>query len=176
MKNLIFILCLLATDFVGFSQQKTEKQYRIRPSEVPAAARKLMDEHFGSNSIKWYREEDEGDISIEAKTSRKGKQFSLDFNREGEIRDVEILSSISALPFALRNKINAYLEEKFIRYKILKVQEHWNTDQAPIGQILNEDYRLKSPRAHYEVEVRGRGQKGILLYKILFGPNGTVIK
>ena len=76
-----------------FSQDKYEKEYRIKYEEVPKSALNFINSINFSNKIKWYKEESLKSYTYEAKTIHKDIKFSVEF----DIDDVISITSADDL-------------------------------------------------------------------------------
>ena len=104
--NLIHLLSLLFfVSTSAFSQEKYEKEYRIKTAKVPQAALEFIHSAGFAKKVKWYREEGLTSNSIEAKTKHHKTKYSIEFNTAGEIEDVEYIIQWEDMPALTRINI-----------------------------------------------------------------------
>ena len=121
--NLIHLLTLLFfTSTSAFSQEKYEKEYRIKIAKVPQAALEFIHSAEFSKKVKWYREEGLTSNSIEAKTKHHKTKYSVEFNTAGEIEDVEYIIQWQDIPALTRAKIERLLDSIYQKKRLVKIQ------------------------------------------------------
>ncbi|MDQ4139839.1 MAG: hypothetical protein M3142_04880, partial [Bacteroidota bacterium] len=122
LKILFFINVILLITNQTFGQTKYEKEYRLKPQEVPVEARKFVDALRFSGKVKWYFEENLKGNSIEAKVTNNQKRYSLEFDTLGNLQDVEVQIDWLEIPEVTRNNISGSLDSEYSDYKINKIQ------------------------------------------------------
>jgi len=174
MKILLMILTLLFSVSAGYSQEKFEREYRIKESEVPQDALRFIERSFPDKKIKWYGEENLNGQSIEAKVKKDGNLFSVKFDTLGTIQDVEMLVKFRQLNEPVKQKIENELGAAFSKYKIQKVQIQWKgKDDALESLISNRKFDGKYV-TNYELIVRGREGRHTEYYEFLFDRDGKL--
>jgi hypothetical protein len=99
---LLKILLLLATS--AFGQVKYEKEFRLKPGQVPVKARQFIDSINLQQKVKWYYEQNLKGNSIEAKFRMNHKRYSIEFDTLGNLQDVEVQIGWEQMPAAYRFK------------------------------------------------------------------------
>ena len=172
-KLLLVLLCL--GQFV-ISQTKNEKEERIKPSNFPLAAQQVVTSlPSDCKRLKFYKETDGQKESFEAKFKYKGKRYSLEFSKEGNIEDLEVLTKIKSIEATISSKIIEHFESTYTKHKLIKIQEQYvyNTATDPIqfvNRVLNEksdiapnfeiiaEVKLNKQRELRELTFNGTGQ------------------
>lgn len=153
-------------------QAKFEKEYRIKLKEVPPLALQAIDSLNFDRKIKWFKEEGLQTNSIEAKTKFEGKRYSVEFNLDGALEDIEIEVSWSELPMHIQSQIDDYLNTSFEKHIISKIQLQY------IGAIHAMKNLLKSENAQvkYELIVLSKDNKSYNNYEFLFDEKGMFLE
>ncbi|MBE0653074.1 MAG: hypothetical protein IH594_04725 [Bacteroidales bacterium] len=163
------------------SQEKFEREYRIDYQNVPHKAALFARKCFDDSRIKWYAEESQQGKTIEAKTRGRLPRYSIEFDVDGTLLDVEKTVKFDDLELEVRNNINLSLEEKFRSYKVKKVQIQWIGSNETLIELISTG-RSESPyNQNYELIVVAKilGEKypkGTQLYEILLGSDGRIQK
>ena len=145
------ILCVHAT----FAQQKFEKEYQLKTSEVPLRTRQFVDSLDFDHRVKWYMEISQSGTSVEAKGRRDGKRYSVEFDTTGKIQDVEIEIPYGAIPNEVQNTMTQQLRGEFDTYRILKMQQQLTGSRNELLTYLTKPRGTSAPTIRYEATVKG---------------------
>lgn len=104
------------------AQQKSEREYRIKVDEVPVNAQEYIQNNSFPKKIKWYRELGINTSSYEAKTKINNHKFSIEFNNDGVLEDIEITIKWSDVPAALKAQITTVIKSKSDKHRIKKIE------------------------------------------------------
>jgi hypothetical protein len=96
-KRKFLLLFIWTISCAVFSQEKFEKEYRVKPSEVPEKSFKLIKSWRFKKKVKWYAEESNDGKTFEAKTVHLNHVYSIEFNENGTLLDLEKKVSFSEL-------------------------------------------------------------------------------
>lgn len=172
---LLIFLCLSFSSSL-WSQSKYEREYRIKPEQVPVNAKDFVARLDFNKKIRWYIEESLTDTTIEAKTRFKTKRYSVEFNSDGSLQDVEIEIEMDEIDPQIKSIITKYLNDHFSSYKLKKIQlQHTGKDEELLLQ-LRDGIPQKSVILNYELMVKGTNEEGIQLYELLFSSAGIMKK
>lgn len=175
-KNLApIVLALLLTTTI-FGQTKNEREYRIKKKQFPEKALKEMETELPEASrTKYYIEIDNDAISYEAKLKLNGKLYSVEFNANGDLEDIEILIEKNEVPQETLRSIESYFDSYFKKHRIIKIQRQY------LARIFkNETFRFAdqdkiTDDVRYEIVVAGRKEEGFEHYEMRFAANGAFI-
>lgn len=181
MKNNILKLIIAACLFcfqLGHSQYKYEREYRILKSQFPVSAIANIEKNVADfKRIKFYKETDSTKISYEAKLKKAKLWYSIEFNEEGTLEDIEILIKPTDVPNDTYTKIISYLNDNFTKYKIKRLQQQYPSNNDNVDEIFKNAFQnLILPTNNYEIVVVGKKDKGYLDYEILFDADGNFKK
>ena len=157
------------------AQQKYEREYSIKSSAAPVQALEFVNTVFKGAKIHWYGEESLKGTTIEAKLKSSGKRYSIEFDKSGEIQDVEILSSFKAIPSKTRTVMNENLDKEFKKFKVDKTQIQWTASESVLKKALLSETIPASVRIRYEVIVKATKSKLSNYYEVLFEDNGNIV-
>ncbi|RRQ50340.1 hypothetical protein DZC72_07250 [Maribacter algicola] len=174
----VLIFLLLIGCFVN-AQNKYEREFRIRKSQFPPAAIGLIKDRLeDSKRIKYYKETDSTKISYEAKFKKDRLWYSIEFDKEGTLEDVEILIKEVDIPSEPMQEIRKYLDKSFRKYRIKRIQQQYPVSKKETKEktISNAFQNLILPGINYEFVVAGKKDKEYFDYELLFGSDGSFKK
>ena len=160
-----------------FAQEKSEVERKVKASQVPQKAVSWMEKTFGKkNGISWYEELSSGKLSYEAKFKWNRRWHSVEFDRSGNIEDIEIRISNKELPDAFRLAFRSYLDSAYTKFKVMKIQEQWSGEpQALAEAVKNGD--LSGITIRYEIEFYGKNNdRKDELWEGLFDRDGNLVR
>ena len=169
-------LALLLNSGTTYAQQKIEREYAIKPAQVPKSALQYVDQIFETRRTKWYAEESQKGRSIEAKVKQDGTIYSIEFDEAGQLQDIETLISFKSLPEALRQAIEKTLEADFSRIKINKVQRQWTGPANTLQLLLAKKEPPEKYITRYELVIRGTKDRSTSDYEVLVDDQGKLIR
>lgn len=168
---LVLLLCPTMTS----AQQKIEREYAIKATQVPKPALQFVGKVFETQRIRWYAEESQKGRSIEAKVKADGTIYSIEFDQEGKLQDIEVLVKFQSLSEDLRKAIKKTLEAEFTRTKILKVQKQWTGPASTLQLLVGKKEPLEKYTTKYELVIRGTKDKSTSDYEVLVDEQGKLI-
>ena len=168
---LILLLCPKLT----YAQQKIEREYAIKATQVPEPALQYVGQMFEKQRIRWYAEESQKGRSIEAKVKADGTIYSIEFDQEGKLQDIEVLVKFQSLSEDLREAVEETLEAEFTRIKILKVQKQWTGPASTLQLLVSKKKPLEKYTTKYELVIRGTKDKSTSDYEVLVDEQGKLI-
>ena len=171
--TILTIACLYGQGIQA--QYKVEREFRILKSQFPPNALALIDEHVeGARRLKFYKELDSTRISFEAKFKKDRLWYSVEFDADGTLEDIEILIKPADIPNESYSNIEAYLSENFLRYRIKRLQQQYpHTTDTVENTFKNAFQNLLLPTLNYEVVIAGKREDGYMDYEILFDADGN---
>ncbi|OEK02905.1 hypothetical protein BFP97_15840 [Roseivirga sp. 4D4] len=155
---------------------KVEQEFRVFADDVPKDAIEWLEEAFGSlKRVKWYFEESKDDETYEAKFKLKGKRYSVEFDEDGDIEDVEVVKPWRKLNEGLKVKLEKSLKA-YKKFKLRKIQEQWTAEKSDdlIKAIKTND--LSAITVRYEIEFRAEIENVLGYWEGLFKDSGELIK
>jgi len=156
-KNLIiFIICHFS--FCCYAQ-KIEKEKSINRGKFPEKAIEYLNQEYSEmNRVKYYLEKTQDAIFYESKFECKGDFFSVKFNDDGSLYDIEKLITEEEISESAQQKIKSRFDDDFIRWKIKKIQQ-----------------RNYQGSLEYEIVVEGKKSKQIKTYEFHFSKSGNFL-
>lgn len=171
---LVFIFLALQN---SYSQEKFEKEYRIKATEVPEKANTILKNWNFPKKIKWYAEESNIGKTFEAKTCFNKHKYSVEFSENGAILDVEKTVKFKELSIEAQQTIKKALNTSFIKYRIKKIQIQYSGSESA---IYKEIFQLKTasekPLIKYEVIVKGKKDPKKQNFEVLINKEGEIEK
>ncbi len=178
-KCFLLLIMALFQYSTGLSQVKVEREHRIKKNQFPEAAHDFIKEKLkDAKKIRFYKETDTTKISYEAKFKKDKLHYSVEFDESGKLEDIEILITEVDVPEDSWSNIAKFLEEKFDKHKIRKIQQQYpiTSDEKAETTLKNAFQNLLIPSLNYEIMVRGKIQDNHADFEILFGAEGDFIK
>ena len=169
-----FFFLLLFFGSTAIAQVKYEKEERIQKEALPTAVSKLlplMETH--AKRMRYYQEFDGQSISYEVKFKKHGTHFSVEFNQEGVLEDVEVLMSKSALPTAVLETVKTHFQS----VKFTRIQKQFvHRNEGSQAQTIQAVFENQLAPTAYELEVSGKTQNGYRQFELLIDPAGKLLK
>ncbi len=156
------------------STQKIEREEKITANLFPDQALKYV-EIIGNSrkKVKFYRETDGDKISYEAKLKFQGRKYSIEFNAQGVLEDVEISIQRRKVNKASFAQIEKYLDTVASKYRIEKVQEQYVGLNKTATQIKEKIAQKNID--NYELIVAFKNDRKIFRREYLFDIAGNFI-
>lgn len=167
-----FVIAFVAT---GFGQGKFEREYRIKPEEVPEPALSFVMSAPIDGKIKWYFEENLRQNSVEAKFTHLKKQYSVEFDTLGQLQDIEMQAELNELPKKIETSITTYLSSAYDKYLVQKMQIQYRGEISSFAGYLDGKTHFNKYTLNYELVVKGRIDRNWNLYEVVFDENGSWI-
>ncbi len=172
----IFTCLLLTLLSVSLTAQvKFEREYRIKPVDVPKTAVSFVDSAFRDIPVRWYMETSSEGKSIEAKLMRNRTLYSIEFDESGNLEDVEFEISAGDLPEKTLDAIRKWLGNRFSTFRLMKIQQQWTGSRHEIYGILTGKMDPDQYPARYEIVVRGKISGKTVWYEYLFSDSGEML-
>lgn len=172
----VFILLILVFHCSVFAQ-KDEYERRIDKKDVPVCALNWVEkiEHI-IKKPKWYEETTSGEKSFEIKFTSDGQFFSVEFDTIGNVEDVEIRIKEKDVESDISDKIDKDLKEKFVRYKIVKIQIQYTSEANDIDLMncfIGEN--TEGLTRKYEIEFEAKSTSKWQMYEGTFSHGGHLL-
>lgn len=157
------------------AQKKYEREYSIKENSVPEKAVEFVRSVFKKEKIHWYGEESLKETTIEAKLKSGGKHYSIEFDKSGEIQDIELLSKFSRIDAETRNIINEKLDKEFTKYKVVKTQIQYKGGKNDLKKAIQSDKVPDAVDIHYELVLNAVKKKVMNYFEVLCDHKGSVV-
>lgn len=176
MKLIRTILSLLVfwISFSAFSQDKTEREVKIKSSQVPIFAKEWLSDAFENlRKPKWYLEYSQKGKAFEAKFSRNGHLYSVEFDSLGKLEDVEIEILYSEIPTETWTKIRNYFSDEFKEISVQKIQRQLIGSESDLKDFFHEN-ESERITVQYEIVFQGKNDSW-QVWEGLFDEKGSLI-
>ncbi|WP_340199696.1 hypothetical protein [Ascidiimonas sp. W6] len=160
------------------AQKKYEKESRISKKEFPTDAENLLQKYLhDAKRIRFYKETDSSKTSYEAKFKKHGKKYSVEFDINGILEDIEVEMNFNELPDKVQETISSYLKQNTKKYTIKKLQKQYyykkDTDLIYLTEIAfnngNSDF------INYEIVIWRFQEKESGMAELTFNKNGEFL-
>lgn len=178
MKYSTLFFLLLLIPFLAVSQNKYEREIRIEEAKFPAEALNLASPYLeDAKRVRFYRETDSIKVSYEAKFKKGKLLYSVEFDKTGQLEDVEFIIKKNDVPEESWNAMEGWLGNAFKKVKIKKIQQQYPLLDSQPDQLMREAFQnLILPYIRYELVFSAQNGKGFQLYEGLFDANGKMLK
>ncbi|AGC76376.1 hypothetical protein LX97_01040 [Nonlabens dokdonensis] len=159
---------------IAQSTQKIEREEKISKALFPKNAITFVETIGNSRKkVNFYRETDGDKISYEAKLKYQNRKYSIEFDANGTLEDVEIDVRKRKINKASFAQIEQYLDTIARKYRIEKVQEQYVGKNKTAPQIA--DKIAQKSVDNYEIIVAFKNNRKIYRREYLFDKNGNFI-
>lgn len=176
MKKHLFLIFFLFQVSFSYSQEKLEREYRIKEAEVPALALQYVKSNFEGVRMKWYGEENLDGKAIEAKGKRDGKLYSVKFSTDGKLQDIEMVVRFNTIPENVKNAIEKNLEKRFSKFRIQKTQIQWVGEAEVLAELIKGTKISGSYVTNYEITLQGTIDRRTDYYEVLANYTGDLVR
>ncbi len=177
-KSWIYCCLLTLPPILGLSQNlKQEVEKRIKAEEMPAIALEILATHLSQASkIRYYKETDIGHQSFECKFILDRLWYSVEFDENGAIEDVEIKMDFEQIPQAALDKIR-YSLSAYDRYRIRRTQRQYTLAFLSSDDLLTMVIKgADELELRYEIVLSVKKDGSWTTYEMLFDQSGLLIE
>jgi hypothetical protein len=164
---------------MGFAQHKYERESRIKVEECPNNSYEMIQEYLeDAKRVRFYQETDSIKKSFEAKFKKGRLHYSVEFNQNGVLEDVEFQIKERDIPNDTWESILHYLDENHTKYRIKKMQQQYPVveDQSMEQTLHNAFQNLILSEVNYELVFAAKENKAYQEYEALFDSEGKLIR
>jgi hypothetical protein len=172
----VFLGMLLAlAPGVVTAQYKFEKETHIEREQAPLPAVAFIDSCF-IKKAKWFREESQSGMSIEAKAKLGGYLYSIEFDTLGKIQDVEKKVPFEELDMTVKQTIQSELQKHFRKYSIKKTQIQWEATNPTLQVLMKTGLSTEEYNQQFEIIIKGKQTGPKKYYEVLFDRSGKLLE
>lgn len=171
---LIALICIFFTTAI-FGQNKSERESKISVTEFPILARQTLSvTPDNAKRIKYYQETDGDKFSFECKFKFENFWYSVEFDQEGKLEDIEVKVRKHQIEKLVRNAINEHLDTFSDKYDIIKIQEQYiyNSSLSDLEFYKSIISNRNSIASNYEIIVAIKKDKQWTLKEMTYDING----
>ena len=171
--NCLLILILLYGTTL-FSQIKQERESRISKTEFPSTAMELLQPYIpNAKRLRFYKEQDGKKFSYEAKFKKDRLYYSVEFNENGTLEDVEFIIKETDIPEEAFTNLQSYLRATYKKHRIKKIQQQYVFKGGTQEALLKTAFQnLLNANITYELIVGTKDKNGFSEYEITFNAQG----
>ncbi|MEN8789691.1 MAG: hypothetical protein ABF295_09270 [Flavobacteriaceae bacterium] len=175
----LVLALLLPLVLVSYSQDKYEREHRIKKNQFPTVARNFIDKNIKDyRKIKYYRETDSAEIRYTARFKVDRLRYGVSFNQQGNVHGIEIQIKEVDIPDESLSQILQFLDSTFNNYRMRRIQQLYPVKQGePVAIILKNAFQnLLIPSLQYKMTIAGKRSKGFKDYEVFFDAEGQFLK
>jgi hypothetical protein len=178
----LFFSTLLLTSFPLVSAQdiKDENEKSINREDMPTSSLAMINRFWNKEKkVDFYRQNNGEMISYEAKLEWNGHQYSIEFDSEGSLINVEQLIDFKDIPVASQNTITEELSKQYTRFRFTRIQRQYSAEEADdrdeiLEDVIDEDYEDLIIRFEIVVDAQNKAVMGS--FEWLFDEQGNMIQ
>jgi len=173
LRYLAIILFLYSGACLG--QTKMEYEKKVDEAEIPVRAKQDLYNCFEEEvKVKWFFQKDGKKKVYEAKFNYKNSSYSVEFDLDGDIENVEVLLTENDMDPNILKNITTSIEKEFTDFKILKIQEEFIGDEEELFAIIRGEL-VDDIDINYEIEVNAKQKKRRNLYEVILDRDFKVL-
>ncbi len=177
--KLILFIAVFSFCIQGTAQSTYEREHRIKKNQFPENAHALLaNEITKVKRLRFYRETDSVKTSFNAKFKKDKLRYSMEFDSEGILQNVEILIKEIDVPNDTFTSVVNYLNQSYTKYQIRKILQQYPVMKSEeIKKTLQEAFQnLLLPSVNYKLIVSCKTETGSIDFEFLFDSDGTFKK
>ncbi len=175
-KRIFIVLGIMVSCLHLSAQEKIERERGIGADDVPKQAVKWLDDAFeGEKKVQWYEEQSADKLSYEAKFDWNQHFYSVEFDSEGIIEDIEVVQKWEDLPENVQTELKKFFKKTFSRHRIEKIQLQYTGSPDDLEDLMDED-ESEDITIRYELEYYGVNHEGKKVWEGLFDDKGALIE
>lgn len=174
MRRITFLIsALLATSVLCFGQKKQEQEFRIDKDELPQGIITELSEYLKEvKRLRFYKELDGEKSSYEVKFKKDRLRYSVEFDENGTLEDVEFIIEPTDIPEKTLEQIARHLTSKHGKYRVKKIQQQYLNGDDTQKTLKNAFQNLLLPDIRYELIIATKNTEGYGEYEITFDALG----
>lgn len=172
----IFLVFICFLHLAPAQEKKLEREKRIKREEVPANILDLVENYLGkAKKVRYFFETDGDHMSFEIKFLLDGCYYSVEFDKNGNLEDVEVIVSFRNLEKERKKSINSHLDQ-YDNFKVKKVQKQFSSKSEPDKKVIeNAIQNIATETVRYEIIVETKTSGSWTVYEMLFDDKGGFI-
>ena len=178
----LFFSTLLFTSFAVVSAQdiKNENEESINREDMPTSSLTMINRFWNKEKkVDFYRQKNGEMISYKAKLEWNDYQYSIEFDSEGSLVNVEQLIDFNDIPVASQNTITEELSKQYTRFRFIRIQRQYSAEEADdrdeiLEDVIDEDYEDLIIRFEIVVDAQNKAVMGS--FESLFDEHGNMIQ
>ena len=177
--NQILFIVVFSFCIHGAAQATYEREHRIKKNQFPEKAHDLLaNEITKVKRLRFYRETDSTKTGFKAKFKKDRLRYSMGFNSDGILEDVEILINEIDVPNDTFTSVESYLNQSYTKYQIRKILQQYPVKKTEeIKKTLQEAFQnLLLPSVNYKLIVMCKTDDGSVDFEFLFDSDGNFKK
>jgi len=152
---------------------KWEQELRVDESQVPESARSVLASWTAADvHIRWYLERGKESLSYEAKFKEEKHRYSIEFDEQGMLEDIEVELGFKQLPDSIQSALCAGFRT-IDKFKLKRIQAHWKQWPEP-GELLRGRMEHNTPDL-YELEFKAVIDGRLALWEGQFDLPGNLL-
>ena len=176
-KYLLFVIVGIVQ--ITSAQNKYEQESRIDKADFPNSAYLLIEDYLkDAKRVRFYQEIDSTKKSYEAKFKKGRLRYSVEFDEQGTLEDVEFKIKVRDIPNDTWGTIQSYLDKNHYKHRVKKIQQQYPLrEEKSVEKTLHNAFQnLILPDVNYELVFSAKESGGFQEYEALFDYEGQLIR
>lgn len=158
---------------------KKEREKSITADKFPPQSLSMIESLLEqSKRMHYYLETDGESVSYEVKLKYKKQKYSIEFDADGQLLDIEKLIEWDDLDETVQSNMNMALDEKWERSKVMRLQRQFRYREGSVRQLTElppSDANNWEVLYELEVEVQKAAKEQLTAFELLFDSRGALI-
>ncbi|MAO16779.1 MAG: hypothetical protein CMH44_07875 [Muricauda sp.] len=176
-KYLLFVIVGIVQ--ITSAQNKYEQESRIDKADFPNSAYLLIEDYLkDAKRVRFYQETDSTKKSYEAKFKKGRLRYSVEFDEQGTLEDVEFKIKVRDIPNDTWGTIQSYLDKNHYKHRVKKIQQQYPLrEEKSVEKTLHNAFQnLILPDVNYELVFSAKESDGFQEYEALFDSEGQLVQ
>ncbi len=170
-------MLLFSIGFLSFSQDKQERQYRIKKSQFPDTCKSFFFENIEhTKRVRYYKEVDTAQTNYTIKFKKDRLNYHIDFDQNNNLQCIGFRINEIDLPSDAYSQIESYMVSTFDKFKIRRIfQQYHISIKNKEDQLLKDAFQnMMLPSTIYRVLVVGKKNGRRHEKEVLFDAEGNL--
>ena len=168
------VFSFLLVNVFCFGQKKQEREFRIDQEDLPQKIIPILSDYLNTvKRLRFYKELDGEKSSYEVKFKKDKLFYSVEFDENGTLEDVEFIIKETAIPRVTLNTIKDHFSKTYGKFRIKKIQQQYLNNGTDTKAVLRKAFQnLLVPEINYEIVIAVKDGEGYGEYEVTFDSDG----
>lgn len=177
MRSTLLLFYSLLFCAITLAQSKIEVEKRIDRSQFPKAALDWLSSHPEvPKEVRYYLEQDGEITSYEVKFKVANENYSIEFDEQGQLLDIEVLTRFKKLDKERMTQVKDHLDSQYKKWRLERVQRQYTLAEngdSVLARVFEKHPEL-TENLELEVSVKENGKTAH--YELTFDPRAKLIR
>lgn len=159
MKKFSIFILLFLIGFLSFSQDKLEREHRIKKSQFPIESKSFFFEYIeNAKRVRYYKEVDTAQTNYTIKFKKDRLSYHIDFDKNNNLQRIGFRITEVDVPSDTFSQIKSLLAKTYDKFKIRRIfQQYHKSGNSNANQLLKDAFQnMMLPSTIYKVLIVGK--------------------